>query len=356
MRRRICQHGSPGCRFVLGLAVFAAAGGFQSAFAQDVITFDNGDRLTGTITRLEHGELVLEVPFADGDLYVDWARVAVVDSQRVFQFQTSAGQRFLGRIQRETDPEAGTLVVEYAGVTQTYRRDDIVLVVQTVGELRGLLEVRASGGRSLSKSNDQKQFNASARVGYESPGYSVSVDASSIFSTQREGSNTNRHSTALIFTRNLRDRWGISLLNAYLSSEEQRLDLRSIVGGGPSRTFVRNGRIELVAVAGVVWNHERFDPEAGQEVNNELEGVGALNFSFYQFKQWELNSAALVFPSFTTGGRVRSSLRTNLRLRLVQGKPFWWNIDQTLDLDSDPPADAPGTDYVATTSISWEFP
>ena len=53
---------------------------------------------------------------------------------------------------------------------------------------------------------------------------------------------------------------------------------------------------------------------------------------------------------------MRQSLNAQLRLRLIRGKPFWLNISQSLDLDTEPPEDTPGTDYVTTTSVSWTFP
>ena len=94
---------------VLGFSV--AVVGLLSAvpaLAQDTLTFDNGNILSGRIKRFERGEVTLDIPFADGDIYADWNRVVLIDSQRVFQFETSEGRRFLGRIQPETDPELGT--------------------------------------------------------------------------------------------------------------------------------------------------------------------------------------------------------------------------------------------------------
>ena len=212
------------------------------------------------------------------------------------------------------------------------------------------------GGVNLAKSNDQKQFNVSSRLAYETPGYSVAGELNSLFSTQRESDDTSRHSVTARFGKNIGRRWGIGLLNSYLRNAEQDLDLRTVVGGGPAMNFVRNQQFDMTAIGGVVWNNERLDPEAGKEVNNELEGLGGIEFSFFQFKQWELTSAAFVFPSFTTSGRVRSSISANLRVRLIRGKSFWFKLSQTLDLDSQPPADTQGTDYVTTTSISYDFP
>ena len=60
--------------------------------AQDTLTFDNGNILSGRIKRFERGEVTL----ADGDIYADWNRIVLIDSQRVFQFQTSEASVFLG--------------------------------------------------------------------------------------------------------------------------------------------------------------------------------------------------------------------------------------------------------------------
>lgn len=339
-----------------GLVLALGVLGAQGAFAQDTITFENGDRLTGRIKRLDRGELVLKVPVADGDVRVDWARVATVDSQRVFQFQTIEGVRFLGRIQPETDPVAGTMVVEFGGVTRTYQRDAILLMVETVGQLRGLLEVSASGGLTVSKGNDQKQINGEATISYETPAFGISASVNSIFSTQREGTNVNRQNASVLFNRNLRQRLGWSLLNDYLVNDEQQLDLRTLVGGGLSYALVRSNRIELSTLGGAVWNNERFSPESGQEVNNDVEAIGGLLFTFFEFKQWELDSTFTAYSSLSSSDRFRTSTRATLRLRLLQGRSFWWNITQTLDTDTNPPADTDGTDYLTSTSISWTFP
>ena len=128
------------------------------------------------------------------------------------------------------------------------------------------------------------------------------------------------------------------------------------MGGGPVRTLVRNNQLELKVLGGLVWNNEQFEPAAGQNTNNDIEALGGLSLSFYEFKQWGLTTTFNTFPSITSGGRFRTVLRATLRLRLVRGEPFWWNVSQTLDTDNDPPPNTTGTDYVTTTSISWRFP
>jgi putative salt-induced outer membrane protein YdiY len=324
--------------------------------AQDTLTFENGNVITGRIKRLERGEVTLDIPIADGDVFVSWERVVLVESARVFQFQTTDGERFLGRIQPETDPETGTLVVEFGGVTQTYQRDDIVLVVETVGGLAGLLRIGVGAGVTLAKSNDQRQLNADSSVSYETPNYTISANTNSIFNRQRDTDDTNRHSIDILFTRAIRSRWALGAINNYLTNNEQSLDLRTVVGGGPVFTVVRNNAFELSTLGGLVWNNERYASDAELDTNDDLEGLLGVELSFFEFKQWELASTYLFYPSITAEGRRRQTLNAQLRLRLIRGKPFWLNFSQTLNLDSDPPKGTPGTDYLTTTSLSWTFP
>ena len=77
----------------------------------------------------------------------------------------------------------------------------------------------------------------------------------------------------------------------------------------------------------------------------EIEGLAGAEFSFFQFRQWNLESTLLVFPSISSAGRVRMDWRTNLRFRLIRGKKIWWNLNGTINLDNDPPSTAPGSDY-----------
>jgi hypothetical protein len=325
-------------------------------FAQDTLTFDNGNILTGRIKRLEQGEVTLDIPFADGDIYADWSRIVLIDSQRVFQFQTSEGQRFLGRILPETDPESGTLVVEYGGITETYQRDDIVLVVETIGQLTGLLEIGVGAGLTLAKANDQRQFNADVNVSYETTAYNISAAINSIFSQQREAEDTNRQSADIRLTKNLGSRWGLTAINTYLRNNEQSLDLRTVVGGGPGDALVQSSQLQLSLFGGLAWNNEQYAPDAEQQTSDSIEALAGFNLSYHRFKQWELDTVYLLYPSLTESGRVRQSFSARLRLRLIRGKPFWWNVSQSLDLDNQPPEGTPGTDYLTTTSLSWTFP
>jgi hypothetical protein len=346
-------------RFQLVLLGLAALSLPAVLGAQDVIHFQNGDRLSGTIKRLQRGELIFSSPTIDDDVQIDWRRVARIESDRMFQFQTSTGESFLGRIEKEAIPGVAEdeIRINTPEGERRLHQDEIVLATQTVKGFSGLLEVSIGAGLTLSKSNNQKQTNADVGISYRTPRYYASAAVSSIFSTQEEVTSTSRHELDLGFSRKLSRNWSSSFIGNVLTSEEQQLDLRTVFGGGPTRTFVNNNRVILLATGGAVWNRERYSPDAGVvPVNNQVEGLATVTFNYFQFRQWTVQSTFRLFPSITDGGRIRADWRTNLRLRLRKGKPLWWNFNQTINLDNRPPSDTPGTDYVTSSSLSWSFP
>ena len=179
------------------------------AQAQDVIIFTNGDRLTGKIERLERGKLSFDSPIIDQSVQVDWNQIERVESQRLFQFHTAAGERLLGRIVEMSHETAGDEIVILEGTSRrTFAHDEIVMASQTVRGVGGLLTAQTGAGFSLAKANNQKQFSADASLSYETPGYLVSATLNSNFSTQRETTNTNRHNLRLGFIKNLSGHWG----------------------------------------------------------------------------------------------------------------------------------------------------
>ena len=130
-----------------------------------------------------------------------------------------------------------------------------------------------------------------------------------------------------------------------------------MLGGGPRRQILRNNRFDLNAFGGVVWNNEVFEPDSGRTpVKNQIEATAGVDFAVFEFKQMALDSNWLLFPSLSESGRVRMDWRNRLRFRLIRDVPFWWNFSFNVNLDSEPPAQTLGTDFVTTTSLSWNFP
>jgi putative salt-induced outer membrane protein YdiY len=331
-----------------------------AADGPDTIYFVNGDRLIGTIKQMNHGQMTFDgSPSIDGDLTIDWKRIARIDSARTFQFTTREGERFLGRMAKAAKPgsEPDEVRVITPGGDRLLHQNDIVMATQTLKERGGLLEASVSLGLTLSRGNNQKQFNADTDLTYTTPRYKTFLSGSSLFTSQENAPNSSRHELQGIFSWNLSKNWAVGGLADYLKSQEQDLNSRIVLGGGPIRTFINTNTIQLRGIFGADWASEHYSAQSSNRRSpNQYEGLVGAQFELFKFRQWQLTSNLYVFPSITTGGRVRTSWNTSFRYRLIKGKPLWWSFNQAISLDNKPPVHARGNDFVTTTSLTWTFP
>src|SRR6476620_11396433 len=80
----------------------------------DLVTLANGDRITGEVKRLDRGRLVFDTDDA-GTLYLEWDKLASVESKLNVEVVTFDGRRFLGTL--GPAPDRSIAVVAADGVT-----------------------------------------------------------------------------------------------------------------------------------------------------------------------------------------------------------------------------------------------
>jgi hypothetical protein len=348
---------APGIRPTSALIVLAWC---LPLFAEDVdvLYFSSGDRLTGTIKRLDQGELIFSTPLIDGDVAINWESIVRIDSPRLFQFETASGERFLGELQPPGEGAAPTKVlIKSPDGDRLIERKEIILATQTTAGLKGLLTANVGAGMNLTKSNQLKQFSANGEVGYATNKLGVRVDWASIFGSQTQGKPTNRHEVSSVSNWYTSRRWGLGGVTDFLNSEEEQLALRTVVGGGPIYRFVTTNRLNIYGIGGAVWTTERYQANSGRPgLQKEAEGLLGIDISFFHFRQFTTHTAFSLYPGITVAGRFRGNWQTQLKIRLIRNQSLWWNFTQTITFNTKPPSNAPGSDYVTSTSVTWSYP
>ena len=79
----------------LGLALCPGAA-LHAQPKTDVVTFANGDRITGEVKQLDRGRLEFSTDDA-GTLYLEWDKLVSVVAARIVEVVTTDGRRFLAR-------------------------------------------------------------------------------------------------------------------------------------------------------------------------------------------------------------------------------------------------------------------
>jgi len=349
MRRRIYQSLS---RLLLAtLWPLVLTGVVDAQGKTDVVMMLNGDTLTCEIKELVRGRLRVSTDSL-GTVQVEWEDVRQVTSLSRFEVELDSGERFIGSFQAPPQPRR-LLVV---GDTETTMHDLQTVVRITPmgdgwwGRFDGSLDV----GFSFTKANEARQLSLAGDATRRGERLGLTLNVSSLFTSQEGVENTSRQVVDLQIQRYLPRRWLVAVLIQFQQNEELQLDLRSTLGAGGGRYLIQSNRTILSLLGGMSFTRENFTgPEPGE---SNAEALAILDFQTFTFDDPETDISARlsVVPSLTQAGRVRIDFDSRVRREIL--KDFYFSLTFFDNYDSDPGlVDAERNDYGLISSFGWAF-
>jgi hypothetical protein len=346
------------CGFLLVL--FTLTGICSARAKKDVIQFNNGDRITCEIIKLEKGYLYVKLDYADGTVAMDWSKIARIESPQSFVVADKGGNRYTGSLQQVTSEETpeGTEEprVEVTGVStsEVVSTKEVVGINRTDTSFWQNLHGGLNAGFNFAKQQSRTQYNFQANALFQRAKWGATADYQSSFSGGGDVSNL-RNDVKLNTTRQLRNTHNFYMgLAEFLQSNEQQLNLRTTLGGSVGHVFTNTNNSFVTGFGGIVWNREQYSSEATTgQTGDSAEAVLGTQLNFFRFKTTNILANASVYPSITDPGRVRFNLNTSVKLRIA--KDLYWNFGYYLDVDSRPPQNLPKTDYGSTSGLGWTF-
>jgi len=334
------------------LACFCSA---AQAKRKDVVIMKNGDHITGQVKRLQGGLLYMETDYVSGNIGLDWDQVESVQSTATYRILLNSGQRLEGKIEKQSGEKANNEDFLIREATEEVQVPSATIVSMDTKkptfwrDLQGAIDF----GYSFTSGNSQSTLNADTNAAYQTPGWKAAVSLDSTFSGRSGASNTNREDLQATFTRFLNRNSFVSALSDFLHSSEQDLNLRTTLGGGYGRYFIRTTNSNLAWLGGVVYTHESFDTAAGQPSDHNIEAVVGLEYNYIRFNFGEFDSQVRVFPGLTDTGRVR--LTTNNVLTIKLRNNFYLAFTLWDNFDSRPPMTAKRNELGISSGIGWSF-
>jgi putative salt-induced outer membrane protein YdiY len=338
------------------LLLFAVAQPSLAKRKDDVVVMKNGDRFTGEIRGLQHGELSFKSEYMKESVRLDWNRVERLESQDQFIVALADGRRYAGNIEKIEGEKTAKNKIRIVSEAESFEvaPTDVITIKQREANFWKQLTGSIDYGFSFAGDNSQATSSVSADVAYNTPVYAVDLSTGLQLATQSKGPNTARYAFTGQYTRKLTQNWFYAGLFDALKSDKQHLDLRTTYGGGIGRRLVRTDATSLVALGGVVYTREDYFPQPGIDtMRNNGESFLGLAFSTFRFRTMDITSQALVFPSLTDPGRARLSTQSNVRIEIV--RHLFWDFGLYENFDSRPPVNAPRNDVGVTTALGWKF-
>ena len=322
----------------------------------DILMIDNGDQLTGEVKRLADKKVFLKTPYA-GTIEIDWEMLEGFSSDRDFQVEIERGRRYRGKVVLAE----GELKVATAEGTVSLRQDQVIGLVPRAEkgernlwrEVEGNLDV----GYNLTRGNSRLNQSSFLADGvYERGDYKISGDASSIFSRQDASDATSRQTVGVRFDWFVNPRVFRFALASFEHNDRQRLNYRTVLGGGLGRTLVKNKRTELSLLGGVTLTGERFRLEEGLDEPPVLrggEGLVGIEWETLLVDRIEFTNKFTAHPNLSDEEKYRLEYDSTLRLPLT--KNLSWSLSFYDRFVSRPPVRVQRNDYGLVSAFGIGF-
>jgi len=329
----------------------------------DIVYLKNGDRITGEFKELLQGELKFSTTEM-GTIYIKWAGIARVESDKYIEFELADGTRSFGKL--PTEQETLERIISMQTMKEEpfqFEMDDVVRAAQIRVDdtFWDRLDGHIKLGLNYTQASDVLTWNIAADARYRTPTNLTSLAFDSTLTRKGEGQDTSRHN--LVGSRY----WYREDALFYFGSlgaaqnEELGLDLRVFVTGGGGRFLVQTQKTELYVAAGLSANKERETgaDDADEDLSDSganFEGVLQADYTFYRLysPKSRIKLRGTLYPGITDTGRYRGNAQVELRQEFISD--LFWDLSFYYDYDSKPLQGAAAQeDFGIVTSLGYEF-
>jgi hypothetical protein len=324
----------------------------QAAPKTDVVILTNGDRITGEVKGLEQGKLEFKTDAA-GTLYIEWDKVASLESKQFLQIELASGLRYFGQAPAAPEPQTLRIVAGEDAKGWNLKLASVIRIDPIEKDVLKRLDGYLTVGYDYTKSNDLQTFTFTGGLNARTTTHQWALDGSSTMTSQSSNPDSSRWTLSAAYRHFLADRWFLQGFGGFEGNDELGLDLRSTVGGAYGRYLAQTSHQEWAAYVGLAYAREQY---VGRDQADSLEGVLGTQYSFFRYDVPEasLDATLNVLPSLTQSGRVRAEGKLRSRYEIV--KDLFFEVSLYGSYDSDPGETAlSNSDYGLTTSLGYSF-
>ncbi len=345
------------CAFLSAVALIAAP--LLAREKNDVVVMENGDRLTGEIKGLSAGVLTVSLGYVDGNLSVQWSKVARIESNQLFILQMQDGTMHTGALSTATPPSAGKPVtielVESPDVNVPIERSQIVVLRETDEKILDRLTGDVNFGLVFSKGNDTTQYTLGSDVEYVRERWGAELTYNSNLSASTGANTSTRNQLdAEVWRRLPWRKFYYAGLAGFLQSSVQGITRQVTLGAGLGYFIKNTDRARISLLGGFAWQNTNYHPTIIPIGQEKIYGaLFATRVQFFFFKRTNLDINASAVPAISDPGRV--FLRTNAAYYLKLFGRLTFNLSFYGNWDTRPPLNFPASDYGYSSGVQWTF-
>ena len=334
------------------LTLVLAVGLSQNATANrktDIITFYNGDKLTGEVKKLYAGLLEFSTgPM--GTVKIEWQEIARLESLYNYEVRLTEGKRYYGRIDPSTRP--GEITVSDVYGEHKISTLEIAEIRPVAKSFADRVDLYLALGFSYTQASSLGQGSFNTNMSYEDEKSRNSLAGRlNITHTSDDQTRSSKLDLSRQVWTKRQDLYRFSS-GSYETNDELGLDFRFSAGGGLGKYFTDSFKSSWTGEIGMqVLTEKSIDGDTQESV----EGVINTAYSTWKFDSPERNITfgISVYPSFTESGRIRADSDLQFRWEIISD--LYWDITAFGTYDNKSADKNSQFDYGITTGLGWDY-
>lgn len=332
--------------FIISFLVLTA---WSATYAQDSLTFRNGNRVFGEVKSMQKGVLTIETPYSDDDFTIKWNEILEIKTTTAFLFTLSNGDRFTGTI-RSAD-SANVVLSGLRDGQSTRMLSEIVAMKSSSTKLKDRIVANVSVGYSVTKAKNAQQFSIRSAVNYSARRWSTDVSYNSVLAKQDEIADVKRKDGGINYNYYLPHDWYLPVSLSFLSNTEQLLKFRLIARTGIGKYAVHSNALYWGWSVGANHNSETYMDETPGR--NSWECFLGTELNLFDTGDFSLLTRLVGYPSLTESGRFRTDFSIDTKYDLPLD--FYISLGATVNYDNRPVEGGSDVDYVFQTTFGWKW-
>jgi len=336
-------------KFILSISLLLVAAGI---YAQtDSLVFKSGTYMIGEVKTMDRGVVIVKTPYSDSDFKIEWNGVEEIYTDTYFLITLSNGSRYNGTLGMSETGQIIIITDDGKEVEATFK--EIVFLDDMDKGFWSQLYFSVDVGLDLTKANNFSQFSIRSNLGYTAKRWNIDGTYNTLYSSQDETDDIKRTDGGVGYKYFLPKDWYPLVSVDFLSSTEQKLQLRSTAKLGMGKYVIHTNRTYWGFSAGANYNNENFSDDTPDR--KSWEGFLGTELNLFDIGDLNLLTKLMAYPSFTESGRWRADFNFDAKYEMPFDDDFYIKLGLTFNYDNRPVKGAAELDYVFHTGFGWEW-
>jgi len=315
---------------------------------KDTLYFKNKEMIVGEVKSMENNILTAETKYSDQDFKIAFDKVAKLILVHKYSIYLVDGSSFYGTLKSKKDNE----VTITSGDTI---QDVMISKIVSLNKIETGFWKHFTGsldfGYNFAKTNNSEQLTFAMQLNYISEKWIHTAKYDALSTVQDDVEDIKRVDWELDTKKYYRDNWFFNSNLSFLSNTSQSIKGRFSPSLAMGNYLARNNKLYFLVAGGLTYNIEKYFDSTNDK--NSFELVFISQFNMFNFKDIDINTSVLMFPSLSEKGRFRTDFDFSFKYDLPLD--FYIKSSINVNFDNQPFQDTEKLDYVFSTGFGWKL-